>query len=289
MSNSAAMRWWIAPPAPAETLRSVLARAAGLYHWEPQMLWRALNVDDLESCGSVDQPSCRAMVRIGTALGLPVADLRPHRVCDAPWRLAPDARQAMCPVCWEQAVARDEATTELRSWTHVLRTRCPIHQAPLCLPVSRRHAGTDAGQLAALSVQDWDVLALIERFGAALERSLFFGAPWPAGWRCSAQAARRLLVEATLYRGEETGFPLVANVAPSEALSPFVHGGRHRIAATAGRQDWSHFRKIADPATRRAALWATAWMVIPGLAQSLCPGWGMEAPLGLRRGSATAQ
>ena len=78
MSSPAGMRWWIPPPAADETLRSVLERAAALYHWEPQMLWRALNGDNLESSGSIDQPSCHALVRLGQALGMPALGLRQH-------------------------------------------------------------------------------------------------------------------------------------------------------------------------------------------------------------------
>ena len=275
MSSPAGMRWWIPPPAADETLRSVLERAAALYHWEPQMLWRALNGDNLESSGSIDQPSCHALVRLGQALGMPALGLRQHCVPDVPWRLDPMARHAVCPICWDDAVMGDNEQAELRSWTHVLRTRCPIHEAPLCLPVSRHHAGTDATKLAALAAEDLEVLSLIERFGTVLEQSLFFGAPWPSDWRGGAWAARQLLVKVSSYDGEGSGHALIANVAPSEALTPFIHGGRH-LSVGGGRQDWERFRRISDPAIRRAALWAVAWMRIPGLPQRLSPGWGMD-------------
>lgn len=275
MSEPSGMRWWIPPPAPDETLRSVLERAAALYHWEPGQLWQALNGEGATVAGTIDQPSCLALIRIGQALGMPAARLRQHRVPDVAWRLDPAARRAVCPICWELPTPQQEGLPELRSWTHVLRTHCPIHDTPLCLPVARHHAGTDSTKLAALTSDDLEVLSLIETFGTTLEQSLFFGASWPAPWRCGPIQARRLLVEVSSYNGEGAGHPLIANVAPSATLTSFIHGGRHLLQGGVA-QDWEWFRSIADPAIRRAALWTAAWMTIPDLPQRLSPGWGMD-------------
>lgn len=270
MSTLAGMRWWISPPAPDETLRSVLERAAAFYHWEPERLWQELNSGDLGASGTIDQPSSRALIRLGQALGMSAVQLRQHRVPDAAWRLDPAARRAICPICWE--LPAPDGQPELRSWTRVLRTRCPTHDAPLCLPVSRHHAGTDASKLEVLTPEDREVLRLIETFGTAVEASLFFGTPWPANWRCDVREARRLLVEVSTYTGEGSGHALIANVSPSATLTPFIHGWRHLLSGE-GRRDWEWFRQVVDPAVRRAALWAVAWELVPDLPGHLSPGW----------------
>src|SRR5690606_13500627 len=184
-----------------------------------------------------------------------------------------DARQAVCPICWEQAASGDPQP-ELRGWTHVLRTCCPRHGAPLCLPVSRSRAGLDHRDVAGLTGEDHEVLRLIDGFGATLERALFFGDPWPTHWQGCPQSARQRLLQVTFYPSDGTNFPLLASVAPSESLAPFVHCGRH-LHGEAGKRDWDGFRRLADPAIRRAALWIVAWMTIPDLPQRMSPGWGI--------------
>ncbi len=275
MSEPSGMRWWIPPPAPDETLRSVLERAAALYHWEPGQLWQALNGEGAAGAGTIDAPSSKGLVLLGRALGLPARQLREHLVDDAPWRLDPNARQAVCPICWEQAASGDPQP-ELRGWTHVLRTWCPRHGAPLCLPVSRNHSGLDHRHVTMLTDEDREILSLIDSFGATLERALFFGEPWPAHWQGCPQSARQRLLQVTFRRSDGTDSPLLANVAPGETLAPFVRCGRHVHAG--GENTWEHFRGINDPAIRRAALWVVAWMSIPGLPASLSPGWGIMPP-----------
>src|SRR5690606_17808087 len=71
MSEPSGMRWWIPPPAPDETLRSVLERAAALYRWEPGELWRALNGQGARDAGTIDTPSSKGLMLLGRALGLP--------------------------------------------------------------------------------------------------------------------------------------------------------------------------------------------------------------------------
>ena len=179
MIASVGMRWWISPPAPEETLRSILERAAALYQREPQTLWRELNESADGADNDVDSPSCTALLRLARTLGVPAIRLRDHRVSDVPWRLEASARRAVCPVCWESGEGRPEAQVELRSWTHVLRTQCPIHGAPLCLPASRGHCGVRTHHIAVRADDEKAVLHLIERNGTVLDEDLFFGGPWP--------------------------------------------------------------------------------------------------------------
>ena len=55
---------------------------------------------------------------------------------------------------------------------------------------SLQHLTTAQAQQAALTPDDLQILALIDRFGATLEAALCEGAAWPADWQGSAVSAR---------------------------------------------------------------------------------------------------
>ena len=83
------LRWWVSPPGPDESLRSLLGRVADLYESEPGELWSRLNAGDPQAAGEVDDPSCAALHRMAQALGVPGASLQAHRSTRrlACWRL----------------------------------------------------------------------------------------------------------------------------------------------------------------------------------------------------------
>lgn len=267
------MRWWIAPPGPDESLRSILARAAAFYHCEPDELWAGLQAEKGAS-DDVDDPNLHALRRMAQAIGVPSCTLHRLRVPDAPWRMVPEARSSYCPRCHAEARRADRPVCHQRAWTYVLRTRCPHHGVPL-LPASSvrsRWDRTPTGLVApAPGTPEHAVLEAIERFAAALERSLFFGVAWPEGWRGDARVARDRLLRLTCHTGKELAHVPLVNVMPSTSLAPFVHGPRHLVAPVR-RWSWEAFRTIADPAIRRAALWVVARECVPGLDAKLYSG-----------------
>src|SRR5690606_7874054 len=99
-AEPARQRWWIRPPMPDETLRSVINRAAALYECPPKRLWECLNWDDPQPYGEIDSPALRVLRRMAIAMGLPPSDLSAQRLPDAPWLLAPQADEVYCPLCW---------------------------------------------------------------------------------------------------------------------------------------------------------------------------------------------
>ena len=77
------LRWWVSPPVPDESLRSLLGRVADLYESEPGELWSRLNAGDPQAAGEIDDPSCAALLRMGQALGVPGGDGQPGRLLEA--------------------------------------------------------------------------------------------------------------------------------------------------------------------------------------------------------------
>jgi hypothetical protein len=274
MSQSPITRWWIAPPGPGETLRSVLDRAAQLYECDPRQLWRSLHADETPAMEHVDDPGTRALYRLAGALGVTPCRLQPLCVPDTPWRLAPAARLSYCPRCEALALAADTPSMALGAWTHVLRTQCPEHGVPLRLRPEAQFRGGRSSDAPAAPTDGVGrrVLDLIEAFATALEDSLYFGAPWPVGWRIDAGRARAALLSVSFHPGPTRGLPVIADVRPPRELLADVHVTCHHMDPVPA-PTWDQFRAIADPAVRRAALWVVAWHVVPDLDEALCPGW----------------
>lgn len=273
-------RWWVSPPGPDESLRSLLARVADMYESEPGEVWSRLNAGDPQAAGEVDDPSCAALHRMGQALGVPGASLQAHRLHETPGLLAPAARTAMCPCCWVEDDAAGRPRSYRRAWAHVLRTVCPVHRVHLVIPRDRRQPDLAAAQAqqAALTPDDLQILALIDRLGATLESALCEGAPWPCDWQGSAVSARQALVQVSFNPGGVRGPPVIANVCPSPTLASVVHGPLH-YRGPGEAADWEAFRRIADPCVRRAALWVVAWQVVPELPDIYSPGWVDVGPI----------
>ena len=267
-------RWWIPQPGQDESLRSVLGRAAALYECTPDELWASLNQDDSGSSGDIDSPSCTALLRVAKALGTRAVGLLPHRFADVPWHLTPRARRSFCPSCWNEDLRLGRPRTLKRAWNHVLRTRCPIHGLPLNLAPETWAMTTTRYEhpVPTFTPEEQGTLDLIESFGVALEQSLYFGTPWPEGWRGTPQAARSLVASLCVNMNSERDFPPIRNVMATSALSAVISTPRHTQEPFRGHA-WETFRAIANPGIRRAALWVAAWRLVPEHPSTLSPGW----------------
>ena len=272
-------RWWVSPPRPDESLRSLVDRAAALYECSSGMLWDSLHQGDSRSCGDVDDPSCPALLRLANAVGLPAARLHVHRLPDAPWVMAPGARRSYCPECWNLDLAQERPYAIRRDWCRVLKTRCSTHGLPLSFAREAWASGKGRFKFPALrlSPEEQGILDLIEAFGIALEQSLFFGVPWPKGWRWTPHAARSLLISVSFNVNSVRDLPAIRNVAPEGNLSGLIYGPR-QFQEPASKLAWDSFRSLANPAHRRAALWAVAWTFIPNLSLAYSPGWFQPLP-----------
>ena len=266
-------RWWIQPPGPDESLRSVLGRAAALYECSPDDLWGSLNRDAAEVCGDVEDPSCAAMCRMARTLGVAPKVLRAHRSPDAPWRLAPDSGAGYCPECWNEDIRSGRPRMLRRSWRHVLRTHCPLHRLPLQLARDTWATGSIRTHYPSCTFtsDERQTLDLIEDFGVTLEKSLYFREPWPSGWGASPAGARSLITSVSFNLGRTRDFAPSHCVYARGNLSDLVHGPR-RMLDPLRQPEWEAFRALGNPAVRRAAIWIAAWALIPDLPEKFSPG-----------------
>ena len=273
MTGSMGSRWWVPPPRPGETLSSLVGRAARLYCASPQELWRELSPADPDALGDMDHPSLHGLSRLGATLGVAPSALLRARLVDRPWRLAPPARAAVCPSCLAKGLAREVEVLYRADWARVLVPTCAVHREALRMPVPGMERRLNVPSLADLGASDRKILALIEGFGRTLESALYFGGRWPTSWRGSPHQARTWMLRACLPCDGNAQIVPISQVNPPGALAAWVHGtAGHALPAVHGSA-WERFRAIANPALRRAAVWAAAWMVIPKLPIRLQPGW----------------
>lgn len=268
-------RWWIAPPQRDEALGSVVERAARFYECESACLWEKIHWDRQAEEDS-DNPGCTTLYRLARCLGVRPASLCAHRIEDAPWHLHHRSRQAVCPTCWKESETAIGAGVRVRSWSEALVTTCSTHRAPL---VQVRPGAVHWHPPAALEdPRDVAVLQLVEMFGRALCDALFRGCAWPVTWRGDAILARDVLSAAVSTGDPAAGFPQVNSICTTPALGAYIHGFAHHWAAPADVSGWQSFRRVGDPAIRRAAIWIVAWQFIPDLPEALCPGWIDRSP-----------
>lgn len=270
----ALQRWWIQPPLPDETLRSVVNRAAELYECPPTRLWECLNWDDPQPFGEVESPSVETLRRMAAAIGMRAPDLSAHRLPHAPWLLAPLADEVYCPMCWDEDQRRGDPLWTRRSWRRVLCTRCPTHDCALHLRPEHRAkwSAPRALDLPALAEHEQRILELIGAFGETLERSLYAGEPWPEDLRGSPHIARQMLLKVSFNMNTVRDLPLTKCVQTSGNMARYIHGPLHNQEPIKVLR-WDAYRKIADPAIRRASLWITAWELMRERPDDLSPGW----------------
>ncbi len=271
VENVSETRWWTAPPGSDESLLSTLNRAASLYRRTADELWESLNRDDPRPSGPIDAPNANALRRMAKALGTPAASLYSHRQPDAPWLLTPVLRDSYCLHCWNDWPAQ-RPVGMLRSWSFLLRTRCPIHNYPLLRsPLGWETTTERHFWVPELTSGDWAILDLIEEFGNALEKSLFLRSPWPQGWCGTTHLARRILSFVSANVGPCRDHAPTGLVQPeSSDLRYMVRGSKKRLVPVKDLC-WEMFCLTPDPAHRRAALWLAAWELIPGLPEHLFP------------------
>lgn len=263
-------RWWIPPPVADESLRSVLNRAAVLYECEPAALWNELCAHIPDAAPEIDDPPAQCLMALAQVLSCRADGLHAHRIVDSPGRLSPSARKAYCPRCREDDMRSGRPAHDRRAWTYVLRTQCDLHCAPLRLQSSYNLASALVED-PPLAPVEREILEFVAMFGRTLEASLFHGAPWPARWVKSAAWSRNTLCNLTCNVGPQRAHVPLAYLLAPPGLARFIRAPS-RPVDPARRVEWDNFRAIADPAIRRAALWAVGWNVVPELPYTLYPG-----------------
>jgi hypothetical protein len=273
LRESSQVRWFIDPPMNDETIDSVFERA---YH---QYKGIALAREGwlVEFCRP--QPAAglpmtsRNIMRVARALGVRPTRLLRTIVPDRPDMLAPGHRRAFCRACWVEDDRADRPRYFRRSWAKALCLRCAIHGEPLRVAPRPQYPVTDIplpldGPI--FAAQERAVINMTDCFADQLHASLFDAAAWPAQWHLDALRARNLLGRCVSN--------LLLDPAPCPAHWVWLGGQndpvcqfRTRPAASTRGSIWEAFRQLDSPASRRAALWMVAWVVMPGLPSELRP------------------
>lgn len=258
-------RWWIASPGEDETLRSVVERADRVhgsplcdtpYPWQESL-----------SSNACDAPTSRELLLLARMMNTPARRLLAHRLADGPHLLQIGERRAFCPQCIYEDHCEGRPRAFRRAWARFFLVSCPVHGVPLQW-AEPRLSGIAESTLATTtlpeSTRHREILQLIDDFAQTVESCLWQGASWPSKWRGTPHSARAYLARhlcnliaiptvlpvSHLWRGD-VSFPLVA--VPKRPTQPL------RGSA------WDAVRGVGRPAWRRAALWLTAWRIIPNL------------------------
>lgn len=264
-------RWWIEAPGDDETLSSLVERGERLYAPPNDNfhVWQ-------EGCESVpssmhDAPNSREMLRLAHLLGVPVRLVQSHRMEDGAGLLAPHERRAYCPQCVHEDYLAGRPRAFRRGWARVLLVSCLEHNVPLQWAEPRLAPVIDTAMpWRPTSPKEADVVLLTDMFARTLEACLWSKVPWPRGWRGSAVAARALLIRCLSNLTAEGAHLPISQLWIPDSLRPFVGFPSRRVPPVRG-VPWGAVRRTGRPAWRRAALWLTAWGVIPDLPDHLRP------------------
>lgn len=276
------MRLMIPRPQQDETISSIVDRACSFYHaprhlllseLAPSVPWQSF--EDLDS-----DPPRELMERLSVALDVPTSSLQALILTRPTWRLAPKARLAFCPKCWDEDVSQGIDTYFRNDWAWCFVTVCKEHGVPLerwkhiSKRVGQRYlyreqmsevlsnpSGVKRPYTQRQGAVDWGssevkaIMTFVKCHEAALRKRIGF---------CPTSTDNRLrwlycLVIGDWYRGR-FGAPLEARRPPLHYGSVLSYHPRYRREcydeSTAGA--WEHFRSIADPDHRRTANWLVA-------------------------------
>ncbi|AVP97200.1 hypothetical protein C7S18_08325 [Ahniella affigens] len=276
----------IAPPAPDETISSVLDRAACLMGTSREALLAAIELPDAGDGRDLDDALLPLAAEIARALCWdrewhPPAPPVPTR------RLAASARNAFCAHCWVEDLATARGTYFRTTWLDAMVPWCARHQTPLDTMLSRypeRRRTILVASEAATAEHRKEAESLRNRLDGSVDGAAQEAAriacelgrhlplhdepvpPWPNGWRGNAALAQLLLKTALDRLSVGTDLPVHAVLWPDAGAGRW--GGVFRVGKAIGRSVRAdglgpHFCAIADPAVRRAALYFVALALVP--------------------------
>jgi hypothetical protein len=258
-------RWWVEALGPDETFRSLVERA-DRFHGEPPpdtpYAWQ-----DPSSHGNCDAPNSHELLRLARMLDVSATDLFKHRLEDGPHLIYPTERRAYCPQCIREDQAAGRPRAFRREWARFFVLSCSSHGITLHWAEPRLSALKDVDVEVPLRPEEpWqqELLQLIDLFALTLEKCLWRKAPWPTNWFGTAGSARAYLARNLCNLiGANRALPLI-HLWTENVPFPFMAVPKLSMPPLRGPA-WERVRRIGRPAWRRAALWLTAWKVIPGL------------------------
>jgi hypothetical protein len=264
------------PPHRAEALHSWLRRVAAPYQMTPVQLLHAVGVDPyagpavtrprLWVQSALGAPDLRYLARLArcdpSRLGLEASRTKE-------WLLARDEWEIVCPLCIRASLNAGTPTYQRALWRLATCTFCPRHRTPLL------HIDSQSQVISNIDHYESKVLALtdLERIVAAqlfeFEReiaSAFHGtAPPNFGGTLTAAGFLQVLKDLCDFAVYQWEVDFTHGVASS--LDQHASQLRHHcpqlfdccrprhFSRLRANQDQAGLAQIADPATRRAALW----------------------------------
>jgi hypothetical protein len=186
---------------------------------------------------------------------------------DGPHLIYPTERRAYCLQCIREDQASGRPRAFRREWARFFLLSCPNHRTTLYWAEPRLSALKDMDSERPLHPEEpWqqELLELIDQFALTLEACLWRGASWPTNWYGTPSSARAYLTRHLCNLiGVSTTLPII-HLWTENLPFPFVAVPKRPIPPLDGPA-WESVRRIGRPSWRRAALWLTAWKVIPGL------------------------
>lgn len=258
-------RWWVEALGPDETFRSLVERA-DRFHGEPPpytpYVWQ-----DPSSYGNCDAPNSYELLRLARMLDVSATGLFKHRLVDGPHLIYPTERRAYCPQCIREDQAAGRPRAFRREWARFFVLSCSRHGTTLHWAEPRLSVLKDMDVEVPLRPEEpWqeEFLQRIDQFALTLEACLWGSTPWPTNWYGTPDSARAYLARHLCNLIGVSSTPPLTCLWTEIVPFPFVAVPK-RPTPPLNEPAWESVRRIGRPAWRRAALWLTAWKVIPGL------------------------
>lgn len=304
-----ATRLIVAPPAKDESLSSVVDRAAAQYGIGTDGALGALLRDWAEYQIPFDRDDLpdEMIGALAEAIGITSESLADIGITDEANILAPGARLAYCPLCFEKDLALNRIPYFRKAWSSIFAVTCKEEGAPLfawpmvsayrtrALPLpgdlrGNRRFSEDVEIRSALRIAqgiaandvpaDGRVLADVASLAKAMRLSLCGDGTWPAGWHGTVWDAKALLEILTVNRSKLCGRTPLDSLVPSVATAGLFRAYREMQAPLGRRRPWAQIKGIIDPAVRRSAFWVIARTINPRAYKAVGLAWMPHSIIG---------
>jgi TniQ len=264
------------PPYPAEALHSWLRRVAAPYQMTPRQLLHAVRVHpymgNVYSCprvavqSALEPPDLRYLARLArcdpSRLGLDASRIKE-------WLLVRDEWMIVCPLCILAKLNGGTSAYERAVWRVATRSFCPRHRTPLVqvelMPQDIEDIEYCERSVLVLNDLEQIVAAQIFEFEREIARAFRGISPPNFEQTLTAAGFLQVLRDLSTFVVELWDVDTTHTVASSleQHAALLKHHCSHlfscrrprRFAHLRANQEHASLAQIADPATRRAALW----------------------------------
>ena len=239
-------------PHPGESIQSVIRRAAEVYRTSAYEMW--VGTTGTSPPSDPDAPTNEQLLKLAKALGVSPVSLRSHVLEPGPAWLAADAREAVCPVCLTEDLAKGHSRYRRLAWNRALSTFCTAHRFPLCLPRINVFSapGSYFGRFERSVIDSYDSLSEASRsllqYICHLEEEFLGAADRPPA------AIRRALAGVLAPDPDRGRLCILDLLVTQQELKAWVKPKRPGFPQPVA-DPWLRFVSEIDPSVRRAAIW----------------------------------